>query len=84
MPWIVLLFAAGELMPLRHPSPCSAPSIHHLVSAGGRRGGVHAHEQELERLSPDRFALEPWPRCRGARGARTSLVGSQYPPHHRY
>ena len=43
MPWIVLLFAAGELMPLRHPSPCSAPSIHHLVSAGGRRGGVHAH-----------------------------------------
>lgn len=40
MLWIVLLFAAGELMSLHHPSPCSAPSMHHLISAGGWWGGV--------------------------------------------
>lgn len=52
MPWIVLLLAAGELMSLCHPSPCSAPSIHHLVSARGRRGGVLAHTPEAGEAEP--------------------------------
>ena len=49
--WIVLLFAAGELMSLRHPSPCSAPSMHHLISAGGWRG-VRVHRAGAGEAEP--------------------------------